>query len=106
VVGAPLPDDVVDVFRSFLAEWEEVASPGGEFLWSARAKPAEVLRVVEHWAAVDAMDDEQLAALGVAWSPPAARPFFEALTEGVLDALRRHDQTQRLAERLSEQWGR
>ena len=41
---------------------------------------------------------------GVSWAPPEGGPFFTALTSGVLEALHRHDETKRLAERLGEQW--
>lgn len=104
ITGADVPPDVVALFHSFLDQWAAVAEGGDEFLWVARAKPDEVTRVVTHWAALDAMTDEQLAALGVAWSPPDGEPFFRALTAGVLDALRVDEGTQRLAARLSEQW--
>lgn len=104
VVGAALPDDVVVIFRSFLEQWRRMAMHGGVFHWAARANPGEVRRVVEHWAAIDGLTDEQLEVLGVSWSPPAARPFYLALTAGVLEALRRNDETRRLAARLTEQW--
>ena len=104
VLSEPLPDDVVALFRSYLREWRSVASEGGAFRWVARAKPDDVRRVVEEWARVDGLEDSALEALGVTWSPPEGRPFFVALTTGVLEALRRHDQTRRLAERLTDQW--
>ena len=104
VLGEPIPDDVVDLFESFLKRWEEVAGSTDEFRWAARAAPADVSRIVECWAAIDSMSDEQLAQLSVHWSPPEGEPFFRALTEGVLDALKRHDETRRLAAMLSDQW--
>lgn len=104
VLVEPLPDDVVELFRGFLGEWAAVAAEGGEFRWAARARADDARRVVEHWARVDALDDRALDELGVTWSPPEARPFFLALTTGVLEALHRHERTKRLAERLTEQW--
>jgi DNA-binding NarL/FixJ family response regulator len=105
VAGVTLPEDVVVFFRSLLEQWADVASRGEEFSWAARARPDDVSRVVSYWSVVDAMTDEQLAELGVHWAPPAGEhPFFRALTAGVLDALRRHEATQRLAQRLGEQW--
>jgi hypothetical protein len=53
---------------------------------------------------MDAMTDEQLERPGVHWSPPDGQPFFQALTTGVLEMLRRHDETSRLASRLVAQW--
>jgi hypothetical protein len=63
-----------------------------------------VQRIVGYWSGIDALSDEQLQRLGISWSPPDGAPFFTALTTGVLTALRRHDETQRLAARLGEQW--
>lgn len=103
-LSEPLPDDVANLFRTYLDEWRAVAAESDEFRWVARAKPDDVRRVVEEWARIDALGDDVLEALGVSWSPPEGRPFFIALTTGVLEALRRHDQTQRLAERLTDQW--
>ena len=104
VVGEQIPADVVELFLSFLQQWEAVAASTEEFRWVARADADAVARVVGYWATIDAMTDEQLRRLGVSWSPPEGAPFFAALTTGVLTALRRHDDTQRLAARLGEQW--
>ena len=104
VVGTALPDDVVELFRSFLTQWGEVAADAEEFRWAARARPADVSRIVEHWATIDRMTDEQLERLGIHWSPAAGEPFFHALTAGVLEALGRHEETRRLAALLGDQW--
>lgn len=104
VLAEPLPEDVVRLFGGFLDQWREIARQGGDFHWVAQANPNDVLRLVEHWAAIDALTDEQLDALGISWSPPEGAPFFAALTSGVLDALRRHEETRRLAARLSPKW--
>ena len=104
VVGTAIPDDVVELFRSFLIQWGEVAADAEEFRWAARARPADVSRIVEHWATIDRMSDEQLVQLGVHWSPPAGEQFFHALTAGVLEALGRHEETRRLAALLGDQW--
>jgi CheY-like chemotaxis protein len=104
VLGHTIPPNVIDLFRSFLQQWEAIAASTEEFRWVARAQPDEVNHVVNEWAVIDSMTDDQVARLGVAWSPPEGAPFFTALTTGVLTALRRHEETQRLAERLGEQW--
>jgi CheY-like chemotaxis protein len=106
VLDEPIPDDVLELFRSFLDQWADIAGDADEFRWVARASPADVERVVSSWAAIDRMTDDDVARLGVHWSPPQGEPFFHALTEATLDALQRHDDTARLAARLSEQWGR
>jgi DNA-binding NarL/FixJ family response regulator len=104
VIGTPIPEDVLELFRSLLGQWRALAESTDEFRWVAKANPSDVSRIVEHWAEVDAMTDEQLQRLGVHWSPPEGQPFFQALTTGVLDALRRHDESTRLAARVLEQW--
>lgn len=104
VMPEPVPDDVLELFCSFLDRWDEVAEGADEFRWVARAAPNDVERLVTWWGAIDEMDAAQLADLGVHWSPPAGEPFFRALIAGVLDAMNRHDETRRLAGRLTEQW--
>jgi CheY-like chemotaxis protein len=105
VLGATIPEDVLEFFRSVLQQWADIAATADEFRWVARARPDDVARVVSYWGFIDAMTDEQVEQLGVGWSSPAGdHPFFRALTAGVLDALRRNDETQRLAARLTEQW--
>ncbi|MBV8160633.1 MAG: response regulator [Acidimicrobiia bacterium] len=105
VVGMSIAEDVLEFFQSLLGQWASLAAGAEEFLWSVRARPEDVSRVVSYWSFIDAMTDEQLERLGVEWSAPAGdHPFFRALTAGVLDALRRHEDTKRLAARLSEQW--
>jgi CheY-like chemotaxis protein len=99
-----VPADVIDLFESLLARWDETAAGARDFLWVARADAGEVSRIVEHWAVIDSLTDEQLERLGVHWSPPAGRVFFDALTTGVLRALERHGATRRLAARLAAQW--
>ena len=104
VLGEPVPDDVLDLFERFLEEWAAVAADTEVFRWVARADVAEVQRLVEHWAAVDRMTDEQLERLGVQWSPPEAAPFFRALTAGVLDAIAAKEGMRQLADTLARQW--
>jgi len=105
VLGVTIPDDVMAFFRALLQQWADIAAGAETFRWAARARPADVERVVSYWGFIDAMTDEQLAQLGVKWADPAGNhPFFRALTAGVLEALQRHEETQRLAARLTEQW--
>jgi CheY-like chemotaxis protein len=104
VLAEPVPTDVLDLFCSFLDSWEDVATGADEFHWVARAAPADVERIVTWWGAIDVMNDEQLADLGVSWSPPDGEPFFRALVAGVLAAMNRHEETERLAGLMGEQW--
>ncbi|MBI2167941.1 MAG: response regulator [Actinobacteria bacterium] len=99
-----VPDDAIQLFQSLLGQWAEAAQGADEFVWVARADAADVAEIVEQWAVIDGMTDAQLESLGLHWSPPEGQPFFEALTEGVLRALARHDESQRLRARLVERW--
>jgi len=104
IVGEPVPEDVLEVFDRFLTAWGEVAARTDEFRWVARATANDVERLVEYWALLDRLTDEQLESIGCSWSPPEAQPFFRALTAGVLEALAAHAQTRALARRLAPQW--
>jgi CheY-like chemotaxis protein len=104
VLGFYLPDDVKTIFMSFLDQWEAIAATADELRLVVRSSPGDVYRLAHYWGAIDAMSDKQLQQLGITWAPPEGAPFFEALSTGVLEALRRHDETKRIAARLSEQW--
>ncbi|MDQ1438975.1 MAG: hypothetical protein QOK43_2604 [Acidimicrobiaceae bacterium] len=103
--GLDLPDRVYDLFLQYLAAWLAVAEAQDEFYWAAGADPESARLLIEAWAAIDALPDETIAALGCAWSPPEGEPFFHALTGAVMDALARHESTQDLVESLRGQWG-
>ncbi|HVA42709.1 MAG TPA: response regulator [Acidimicrobiales bacterium] len=101
-IGEPVSPDLLDYFEGLLRSWDSVAQHTEVFVWVGRAEPEAVKRVVEEWARVDSMSDEKMAELGCNWSGPEARPFFIALSEGVIGALGRHESTRRLAERLAQ----
>ena len=104
VMPVDVPEDVMELFGQFLETWGGIAREEAEFSWVARTTPEELQRVVEYWAALDRLTDDDLAVLGCSWSPPAARPFFNALTAGVLEALQAHAESRELARTLAEQW--
>jgi DNA-binding NarL/FixJ family response regulator len=104
VFDVPVPQDVLDLFLSFLDRWQDVAVDADEFHWAARAAPSDVERIVTWWGTIDTMSAEQLAQLGVTWSPPEGEPFFRALIAGVLEAINRHEETRRIADLMNEQW--
>jgi CheY-like chemotaxis protein len=107
VLDEPVPAEVLDMFERFVQRWDEVSRADDardEFVWTARASSSDVTRLVESWAVIDRMSDEQLAELGVQWAPPEGEPFFAALTAGVMRALEEHAATQGLARRLQRQW--
>lgn len=99
-----VPDDVMDQFGRFLKTWGDLANERAEFSWVARTSPYEIQRLVENWATLDRLSDEELATLGCTWSPPEGQPFFNALTAGVLEALEAHTESRALARVLAEQW--
>ena len=98
------PTEILDLFGRFLQIWDEFSEGRDEFFWAARARFSDVQKLVEWWARVDDMSEEQITALGVEWSAPEARPFYHALTEGVLNALDAHAASQELARALRRQW--
>ena len=100
VLERPVPESILAVYHRFLDAWEAVAQETDSFLWVGQARADELQQVVGEWARLDSMNDATLEGLGCAWSPPEARPFFEALTAGVVGALAKHAETRRLAERL------
>ncbi len=104
VLPEPIPDDVAEMFAGLLETWGEVANGSCEFVWVGRARPSAVRRIVEYWAMVDRLPEDVLEGLGCQWSGPDARPFFDALTAGVMDALQSCEETRELAQRLSGQW--
>lgn len=106
VLIAPLPTDVVELYRSLLRQWEAIARTTSVLRLVVRSSPSDIHRLAHYWGTVDALPDAALRKLGVDWAPEDGGPFFEALTAGVLDSLERHAETARLAMRLNEQWSR
>lgn len=100
-----LPDGVTELFHRYLRDWLTVAEAGDEFYWAATASAAATRQLLEVWAQIDALTDEQMEILGCSWSPPEGTPFFNALTQGVLEALAHHDSMRDLAASLERQWG-
>lgn len=101
-----VPDEVTELFLRYLSEWLDVAEGQDEFFWAAGADVDNARRLIEYWAAIDALSDEQIRSLGLWWSPPEGEPFFVALTTAILDAVARHDSMEDLAATLRDQrWG-
>lgn len=105
-LGLDVPDAVTELFLRYLQEWLDVAEANEEFYWAASAEADNARRLIEYWAAIDALTDEQMEAIDCSWSPPEGEPFFVALTTAVLEGLARHESTQDLVAALREQhWG-
>jgi hypothetical protein len=88
-----LPAEVVDELAHLLRQWNDHArdalrqQPHTEFRWRREFDPADVHRLVQYWANLDSLTEEHVERLGIDWSPPEARPFFDALATGVAQAL-------------------
>ncbi|GAC1544204.1 MAG: hypothetical protein NVS3B12_32900 [Acidimicrobiales bacterium] len=104
VLAESVPAEVLDLFARFLDTWSAVAREQEVFTWVARTTPSEIQRLVQYWAAMDRLADEDLARLGCTWSPPGALPFFHALTAAVIEALDAHAESRQLARSLAVQW--
>jgi CheY-like chemotaxis protein len=104
VLGEAVPDDVLDVYEELLETWRQLAGASDEFYWAARAEQSEVERLVDGWARIDRMSEDQLTRLGVHWSPPEGEPFFRALTACVLNAISNRRDMESLVAALTRQW--
>jgi DNA-binding NarL/FixJ family response regulator len=104
VLGDPVPDELLDVFVELLETWRDLAAAADEFYWTARADVTEVERLVDAWARIDRMSDDQLAQLDVHWSPPDGEPFFRALTACVINAISTRHEMESLVAVLAGQW--
>ncbi|GAC1534832.1 MAG: hypothetical protein NVS3B12_16150 [Acidimicrobiales bacterium] len=104
VLTVPVPTEVLDLFARFLVTWGELAREQEVFTWVARTTPSEIQRLVDYWAAMDRLADEDLRRLGCQWSPPEALPFVHALTAAVIEALDAHSESRELARSLAVQW--
>lgn len=99
-----VPIEVLSVFRDILDEWASVADREETFYWSAASSISIIEGLVLAWVDLDRLDDDTLRRLGCHWSPPEAHPFFEALTAGVVVALRRHEELKGIVRRLPDDW--
>src|SRR4051812_21016608 len=104
VLDTAVDDAVFETFDHYLDVWRDIALGNNEFTWAARASADDVERLVGAWASIDRMTDAQLVELGIEWSSPLGRQFFDALTAAVLAALTAHEATANLASRLQPQW--
>ena len=83
-----LPDEIADRFVDLLREWRDHAERcGPTFVWSGDLDEDDVRTLVRYWANLDSLSDDTLDDLGLSWSPPDARPFFDALAHATAAAL-------------------
>ncbi len=105
-VPAGVPSTLLEVFAGFLDEWATVADLDEDFHWAAAAPARTIEQLVEAWADLDRLPDDAMARLGCRWSPPEAKPFFDALTLGVVAALHLDEDLEALAAGLPADWAR
>jgi hypothetical protein len=104
VLDEPVPAGVLDQFAALLEAWRTLADSTEDFYWTARADAIDVQTLVDWWARIDRLSDEQLAELGVHWSPPEGEPFFRALTACIMDAMSARHEMDALVAVLRHQW--
>jgi hypothetical protein len=104
VLDEPVPDAVLDQFVALLDTWRTLASETEDFYWTARGDALDVENLVDWWARIDRLSPDQLAALGVHWSPPEGEPFFRALTACIMDAISARRDMEALVAVLKYQW--
>ncbi len=104
VLDEPVPDEVLDQFVALLETWRTLADATEDFYWTGRGDVVDVEMLLEWWAKIDRLSPDQLAALGVHWSPPEGEPFFHALTACVMDAISARRDMQDLVAVLKHQW--
>ena len=83
------PKDVADDIDTLLTAWlrHADATPSAAFHWVGALDEEHVRHLVQYWANLDSLTDDQARVLGVDWSPPDGHPFFLALATAVADAL-------------------
>ena len=106
LLDRPVAPAVFDSLARFLRVWGDIAGAADEFTWAARANPSEVAALLVGWAAIGRVPEERLQAIGCSRHVPEGRPFYEAVTRAILDAVQRFDASSALAETLRRQWGR
>jgi CheY-like chemotaxis protein len=104
VLEEPVPDEVLDQFVALLETWRTLAAATDVFFWTARGDALDVETLVDWWAKIDRLSPQQLATLGVHWSPPEGEPFFRALTACVIDAISARRDMEALVAVLRHQW--
>ena len=97
-----LPPEVTADFRRLLREWNGIATGREVFEWQGQFDLDRLRSLVRYWANLDALTDDQMAGLGVTWSPPHARPFFDALATAVATTLAETGDTDPFADLLAD----
>lgn len=97
------PVEIADVFAALLLDWHRVADRGPVFVWEADMEEAQVRMLVQYWANLDSLTDHHLDLMGITWSPPEAKDFFDALATGVAAAFEAAGTPEPFSEMLAAQ---
>ena len=89
VVEQPL----LELVETLLDLWLEAAEGVEVFHWRSAVEVTSVEILTQQWRVLARLDDATLAALGVTWAPIEAHPFYDALVEAVVAALRQDERT-------------
>ncbi len=102
---APLPTEAVDAFEGFLDRWEDTASVGTEFVWTADVDPERVEYLAHVWFQLAARLASEAEARGFPLAPPEGEEFYQALVRALLDALAQEGRSLlEFSEQLREDW--
>jgi CheY-like chemotaxis protein len=87
-----LPPEIESAFRSYLDEWDAVATREDPFEWSADIDRDHARHLVVYFFSLLSLDDELWAQHGLPFTPPEAQPFINALSDAVISALAAEDE--------------
>src|SRR5688572_24183195 len=86
-----LPPDIEAAFIRYLDTWEARAVKDETFVWSDEIDVEEARHLAVYFFSLVSIDDETWAAYDLPFTSEAAKPFIEALTTAVTDALAEAD---------------
>ena len=86
-----LPEEVERAFVGYLDRWEAIAAAGDTFVWGDDIDVEEARHLAVYFFSLLSIDDETWAAYGLPFTSEEAKPFVEALTAAVTDALAEAD---------------
>lgn len=86
-----LPPDIEAAFVGYLDRWEEHAATADSFVWSDDVDVEEARHLAVYFFSLVSIDDETWRAYDLPFTSELAKPFIEALTTAVTDALAEAD---------------
>jgi hypothetical protein len=104
-LGVQLDPEVIEAFDGYLAEWEQLAGTGPEFLYVTDIEPDRVEFLGQAFLAIADSLARAAEERGYPISPTEGEEFYQALVKGFLDALA-HEGRSRLefSEQVRDRW--